>query len=128
MTTSNGFAGRDDFFGDGKRRFKTVSLPGGKQCRIRSLTAGEWCDLDAKNVDIKRGGLSAVGLRNSDLRLVIAAVCDGDGNLVFQESDLSSLAAVDASLVIPLVKEIRDHCGLKSTTDDALKNSEATAG
>lgn len=128
MTASNGFAGRDDFFAATKRRFKEVPLPGGKKCRIRSLTAAEYAEIDAKNIDFRKGGLSANGVRNSNLRLIIASVCDHDGQPVFQESDLEKLASIDVGFVEPLVKEIKEHCGLRQDMEAALKNSEATGG
>ena len=119
---------KDDFFAANKRRFKEVALPGGSTARIRSLTAGEWADIDAKNTDAKNGGLSVAGLKNSDRRLIIAAVVDADGNPVFAESDLPKLAEIDAGLTIPLVRAIREHTGLKGDVEDSLKNSEATTG
>jgi len=128
MTTSNGFAGRDDFFAATKRRFKEVPLWGGKRCRIRSLTAAEYSELDARNIDFRKGGLSANGVRNSNLRLIIASVCDHDGQSVFQESDLEKLASIDVALVEPLVKEIKEHCGLRQDVEAALKNLGATGG
>ena len=127
VTTNNGFAGKDDFFAAAKRRFKEVPLPFGKSVRIRSLTAAEWADIDAKNVDLKRGGLSAIGMRNSDFRLVIASVCDSNGQPVFADSDLDKLAAVDVAMIVPLVRAIKDHSGLRQDSEDALKNCGTTA-
>jgi hypothetical protein len=128
MTTSNGFAGRDDFLAATKRRFKECPLWGGKKCRIRSLTAAEYAEIDAKNIDFRKGGLSANGVRNSNLRLIIASVCDANGEPVFMESDLEKLANIDVAMVEPLVKEIKEHCGLRQDVEAALKNLEATAG
>lgn len=127
MTASNGFAGRDDFFQAARRRFKEVALPGGKHARIRSLTAAEWADIDARNVDTKRGGLSATGLRNSDLRLIVASVVDGEGNPVFTDTDLPRLGDIDAGVIVPLVREIKEHSGLRQDVEDALKNLGTTA-
>lgn len=126
MTTNNGFAGRDDFLSATKRRFKEVPLWGGKKARIRSLTAAEYAEIDAKNIDFRKGGLSANGVRNSNLRLIIASVCDCDGQPVFQELDLDKLAGIDVALVEPLVKEIKEHCGLRQDVEAALKNSGTT--
>lgn len=126
MTTSNGFAGRDDFLAATKRRYKPVPLWGGKTARIRSLTAAEYAEIDAKNIDFRKGGLSANGVRNSNLRLIIASVCDGNGEPIFLESDLDKLASIDVAMVEPLVKEIKEHCGLRQDVESALKNLEAT--
>lgn len=127
MTTNNGFAGKDDFFAAAKRRFKDAPLPGGKMARIRSLTAAEWAEIDSKNVDMKRGGLSLVGMRNSDLRLVIASVVDADGNQVFGDGDLAKLGEIDVAVIVPLVRTIKEHSGLRQDAENALKNSDTTA-
>ncbi len=119
---------KDDFFAANKRRFKDVALPGGSTARIRSLTAGEWADIDAKNTDAKNGGLSVVGMKNSDRRLIIASVVDADGNQVFSDSDLPKLGDIDAGVTIPLVRAIKEHAGLRGDIEDAVKNSEATTG
>jgi hypothetical protein len=126
MTMSN-FAGKEDFFAAAKRRFKEVPLPDGKSARIRSITAAEWADIDARNVDMKKGGLSAVGLRNSDLRLVAASVVDADGNPIFNDGDLKQLGEIDAGVIVPLVKAIKEHSGLRQDVEDALKNLSTTA-
>jgi hypothetical protein len=124
--TSNGFASRDDFFGATKRRFKTVPMPGGKTCRIRSLTAGEWATIDSANVNKKRGGLDHAGLRLSDLRLFVACVCDENGEQLFKDSDIPQLESLDNALVTPVVREIREHCGLRQDVEDVIKNCETT--
>lgn len=128
MTTSNGFLSRDEFLSATKRRFREVSLPGGKHVRIRSITAGEWADIETKNLNLKQGGLNATGIRNSDLRLIVATVCDGDGQTIFSDSDLPKLAEADAAMTQPLVREIREHCGLTKDVEDALKNCGTTGG
>jgi hypothetical protein len=119
---------KDDFFAANKRRFKDVALPGGGSARIRSLTAGEWADIDARNTDAKNGGLSVAGMKNSDRRLIVASVVDADGNPIFAESDIPKLGELDSGMTIPLVRAIREHTGLKGDVEDALKNSEATTG
>ena len=119
---------KDAFFSATNRRFKDVPLPGGQSARIRSLTAAEWADIDAKNTDIKRGGLSATGLKNSDFRLIIASVVDVEGNPVFNDGDLPKLGEIDAGVTIPLVRAIREHSGLRGDVEDAIKNSETTTG
>lgn len=128
MTANNGFATRDDFLGATKRRFREVALPGGKRARIRSLTAGEWADIETKHINLKGGGLNPVGLRNSDFRLIISAVVDGEGQPLFSDADIDKLAAADSALVQPLVREIREHCGLRGDVEGAIKNSDSTTG
>lgn len=121
-------ATRDSILAATKRRFKDVTLWDGSTVRVRSLTAAEWAEIDSKTIDMKKGGLSASGVKTSDLRLFAATVCDADGNPLFGDADLPALGSLDAALVIPVVKEIRDHCGLRQTVEDALKNSDPTGG
>lgn len=131
MTTSNGFLSRDEFFATSKkRRFREVPHPflEDRKWRIRSLMESEWAAIDVKTIDFKKGGLSVAGLKLSDIRLVIAAVCDSDGQPIFTDADEATLADTDTAVFIPLVREIKEHCGLRSGGEDSLKNSNATGG
>lgn len=119
---------KETFFSAVKRRFRDVPLPGGMSARIRSLTAAEWADIDAKNTDTKRGGLSAKGLKESDFRLIVASVVDPDGNQVFSESDIPKIGEIDAGVTIPLTRAIREHSGLRGDVEEVIKNSETTTG
>lgn len=130
MSANNGFATREDFRAAAKRRFKelpAVPLLGGKPCRIRSLTAAEYSEIDSKNIDFRRGGLNPAGVKASNVRLVIACVCDGDGQQVLDDTDAAWLSGVDSGLIEPLVRDIKDHCGLRSDVEDQLKNFATTA-
>lgn len=125
--TSNGFMSREDFLGSAsKRRFKDVPLPGGNKARIRSISEGEWAEIDLKSVD-KKGGYNIAALRLSDARLIVATVCDHDGNPIFSDADLETIMGFDTGYVLPLVREIKEHCGLRGTVEDAEKNLSATA-
>src|SRR5581483_11113292 len=121
MTTSNGFLGRDGFFAASARRFKEVALPDGNKARIRSLTAGEWAGIDSRNVDMKKGGINPTGLRNSDLRLIVASVVDGEGNPIFTDADVPKLGTIDAAVTITLTRAIKEHSGIRQDTEDAQK-------
>lgn len=126
---SDNYATREDFFAETKRRYKPVRLWNGKRTRIRSLSESEYSEIDSRNIDFKRGGLSATGVRGSNVQLVMACVCDADGNPLFGgEEDAKKLAQLDSALIEPLVHEIRDHCGLKKDAVEAEKNSEPTGG
>lgn len=125
MTASNGFMGRDAFVAASKRRFRDVPLGDGK-CRIRSLTAGEWADLDLKSLD-KKGAFSVANYKYSDARLIVSCVVDGDGNPVFRDSDLDMIMGLDTSLVNPLVREIKSHCRILGV-EDSEKNLNGTGG
>lgn len=127
MSSSNGYATREQIFENAKRRFKDVMV-GGAKVRIRSLTESEWADIEVGNLDLKRGGSSQEGIKTSDVRLLIATVVDGNGEPVFNALDVSQLCRLDAAFVVPLVREVRQHCGLSSSVEDAEKNSVTTGG
>jgi hypothetical protein len=122
------YATKDDFFAATKRRFRDVTLWSGKKARIRSLTEAEYAEIDAKNIDHRKGGLSLPGIRSSNARLVAACVCDAEGERIFLDSDVERLSAVDAALIEPLVREIREHCGLQRDAEDLRKNLPGTDG
>lgn len=125
--TSNGFMSRDAFLNSAtKRRFKDVALPGGQKCRIRSISEGEWSEIEVKSLD-KKGGFNIAGLKMSDARLIVAAVCDHDGNPIFADTDLESIMGFDTGYVRPVVREIKQHCGIGGSVEDAEKNFSATA-
>lgn len=119
------YATREDFFAAKKRRFKDVTLWNGFKARIRSLNAQEFAEIDAKNIDFKKGGLSASGVKSSNIRLIVAGVCDGEGNPLFTEADMDALSQVDSAMIEPLVRELKEHCGLRAE-GDPLKNCEGT--
>lgn len=121
-------ATRDDFLAATKRRYKEVPLWTGKIARVRSLTETEFQDIDIRNINFQKGGLSAPGLRSSNARLIVATVCDANGEPIFGEADVPRLAAVDSALIEPLVREIRDHCGLRQDAEEILKNFGPTEG
>lgn len=125
MSSSNGYATKEQWFSANKRRFRDVVVSGMK-VRIRSLTEGEWADFDIQNYDFENGGRSEQGVRTSDARLVICAVVDADGNPVFNALDTAHLMQLDASVIRPLVRAIREHCGVLHDVEDAEKNLETT--
>ena len=123
------FASRDDFFKSAnKRRFRDVPLPSGLTARIRSLTAGEWADIDMGSVNKTKGGLNPAGVRNSDFRLIAAAVVDADGNPIFSATDLPQLESMDAADSIALARTIKEHTGIRQDVEDAIKNFNTTGG
>lgn len=126
MTASNGFMTREHFLAARKRRFKEVELPGFGKCRIRSMTEFEWSALDMKNIDKQKGGLNWNAYRYSDARLIAFCVVDGDGEPVFSDADLDVIMGFDTSIIVPLRKEILEHCGLRGTVEESEKNLSGT--
>lgn len=126
MSASNGYATRDQFFALPARRFKDITICGMK-FRIRSLLEGEWAAHQLGNLDLVNGGNNMDGLKSSDARLIVACVVNGDGDLVFTDTDVPRLAYADAGLTEPLVRAIRLHCRVVDV-EEAKKNSSTTGG
>jgi len=126
------YADRNDFLAP-TRRFKETSLWNGKKVLIRSLFESEYSQIDVENIDANKGGLSRDGMRMSNCRLVLAAVCGADPSSenfqqpLFKPTDLKGLFGADTIVIEPLVKEIREHCGLRQEIEELLKNFGGTS-
>lgn len=125
MSSSNGYVTRDALFALPQRRFKDVVVRGLK-FRLRSLTEGEWADIEVGSIDLRRGGNSEDGIKSSNVRLLIATVVDADGQPVFTALDTARLSLLDSAIIEPLVRQAREHCGLRETLEDSRKNCETT--
>lgn len=102
----------------------------GKQLkfRIQSITEAEWSDISSGNFDVRRGGLSADGLRQSDAKLVIASLVDGDGNRLLRGTGaIDKVMGLGASIVEPLVRACRELNNLRSG-EEPEKNSPDGSG
>lgn len=127
------YATASDFLSP-NRRFKETSLWNGKKVLIRSLFESEYSQIDVENIDASKGGLSRDGMRLSNCRIVLATVCGADPAAenfqqpMFKPTDLKALFGADTIVIEPLVKEIREHCGLRQDTEELLKNSEGISG
>jgi hypothetical protein len=129
MSSSNGYATRDDFFAAPERRFTdTTSRLLGKKVRIRSMTEGEWAAVDIGNWDLEKGGQSESGIKSSNVRLMLATIVDGNDTPIFTDTDGPRLERVDSAIIEPLVREIRAHCGLRGDVEDSVKNLDGTGG
>lgn len=121
------FATSEDFL-NAPRRFKETRLWNGKKVLIRSLYESEYSQIDVENIDANKGGLSRDGMRLSNCRLVLATVCCADKESpLFQQpllkaTELKALFQADTIVIEPLVKDIREHCGLRQDTEELLKN------
>ena len=118
------YATRDDFFAAPARRYRDVEV-GGLKFRIRSLTEGEWADLQLANFNLDTGERDWDAWKLSDPRLIVASVVNEKDEPVFTDTDVARLAHADAGLTEPLVRAIRAHCALMSV-EDAKKNSSTT--
>lgn len=125
MTTNNGYASRADFLAPPKRRFKDVYLPASKQTvRIRSLFEGEKEQYEAGLVNAK-GDPTRETMLNSRCRLIIACLCDGEGNPTLSEADMDKMRQLDGADLAYLQEECQIMCGFqKGDISDIEKNSE----
>jgi hypothetical protein len=125
------FATAEDFTRE-ERRYKESRLYNGKKILIRSMTEAEFSRIDIENMDTSRGGLSKDGLRLSNCRVIIATVCDANPDSpkfkqpLFTEKDIATLFKADTVVIQPLIREIREHCGIRQDTEDLVKNFKAT--
>lgn len=127
------FASPEDFLGT-ERRFKEARLWNGKKILIRSLLESEWTRIEMGNYDTASGKFSENGLRLSNARLIIATVCSADPDSpnykqpMFKDDQLKAMFNADVIVTQPLIKTIREHCGLRVDMEELLKNSAATGG
>jgi hypothetical protein len=121
---SESYATRDQFFAAPTRRYKDVEIAGMK-FRIRSLTEGEWSELQLATLDLENGGRNIDAIKFSDPRLIVAAVVDAGGEPVFTATDVARLSHADAGMTEPLVRAIRRHCGLVGV-EESKKNLGTT--
>lgn len=127
MSSSNGYATKDQFLAGGSRRYKDVAL-GGMKLRLRSLTEAEWSEFELGSYDFARGEWNEQGVRTSDARLIALAVVDANGDRMFTSKDVPQLMQLDAGVIVPLVRAIRQHCGLTADVEEVEKNLVAAGG
>jgi hypothetical protein len=119
---------RGEFLAPSPRRFKVVPLADGNQVRIRNLTELEKAEFEA-SVLTDKGDLSSRLLRKHRMRLIVACVCDDQGNQVLTDADLPAIGAKDGAITTQLADECRKHCGFDaSDLEDLVKNSGAIGG
>lgn len=134
MSEQNGFATKDDLFSScDNRRFASINV-GSKPVRIRSINAGEYARVEAlatKSAISARGNNTAKQVKalcDANSLLISLCVCDGEGNPVFNESDLPKLASLDSSVAQALASACMEHCGLDAAELETIaKNSAETS-
>jgi hypothetical protein len=126
----NGLATRDELLSApaGKRRFAKVALPvSGLRVRIRSLTELELSRYQSAML-APGGGIKRSKLDDASRRLIVLCVVDGEGNPLFQDSDLQALADWDSADSGHLYDECAKHCGInRQDIEDLVKASESMA-
>ena len=105
MTTN-----RDSVFAFCSRRYKTVSIDGLGEVRLRSLSERERSACEVGRPEELRA------------RLIAFSVCDSDGNREFGDADIERLLDLDSAISGALIREIELHCMVVGAPEDAIKN------
>lgn len=120
---------RDQILKSQDRVIKKVDVPAWGDCvYVRSLSGAERDEFEEGNLirerDKKRGTMSYdVRMQNAKVRLVTMAVCDESGNLLFQESDVETLATKNAAAIAHLYNVAASLSGITDDDlDELLKN------
>lgn len=107
MSEGNGFATRQDFLARcGKRRFDEFEVPEFGKVRVRSLTEGERCQLEADQFD-EKGRLNKAVTVEIQRRWLVACVVDGEGNQVLTPEDVKTLDEFDSGVSEAIFRRIR---------------------
>lgn len=105
------------------RRFKVVTLPSGRQVRIRSLRESEKARFEA-SVLTRKGEFSINKIREQRARLIIECVVDQEGRPLFSEEHLAELLQQDGAEMARLYDECRTFCGFdEDAIEELAKNS-----
>ncbi len=107
-----------------KRRLKTIDLPYDGETltfTIRSLTERE---LTTCMNSVYRNGKPIPGRQDElQVRLLIATLCDEQGEPVYTEAQLPDLMDWDAAITRPLASAVMEHLGIvPSVAEVAEKN------
>lgn len=123
---------RASLLGMTKRRFRTVTLPGGHEARLRSLTNSE---MRAFRGSFIGAGAKPIQSRLDRLQqlLVAQSLVDADGNRVLTDEDAMGAAMddLDGAVVACLFGAAKEHTGFGGDSDwtaleSAAKNSDET--
>jgi hypothetical protein len=112
VSEGNGFVTRENALRPIARRFEIVDVPDWGKFRIRSLTELERSQFEKSLID-KRGQVRLLDVKP---RMIVTACVDGNGNQLFQESDIAAIKEQDSGNTNALVEGIQKHWGM--TADD----------
>ena len=129
MTTSNGYAGRDELLDIRPRRYRDVEIPmyDLKFC-IRSLTEAERSQHETETTTAKSGDRKQ-RMQTAKTRLIVKCVVAGpdQDEPILRVSDVDILAGQDAVITATIFDAICEHCGyIEADIEEAVKNSEGT--
>lgn len=104
--------------GSAKRRVLHVnSIPGytGRPVFVREMTAGERDEWETKATKLESEGKVHLGRAS----LVVACVCDRDGNIELVDGDLEAIAATPSTVIDPIVIAARRINGMLTAAQEA---------
>lgn len=98
---SSEFLSREELLAPDPPRTKIIAIPelGGKQVRVRALTAGERADFKAQFIDRETGELDVQRMAESDIRLCAESVVDANGNRLFGPEDVEALKQKNPAII-----------------------------
>lgn len=119
-----------DILGRSNRRFANVTV-GDLTVRLRSITAGEYAELQRKLIDsASKGSTEAKRVAASlaaQATLIRLCCIDANGEPLFSDSQAKQLAEIDSAVARALDDACMKHCGLSDADPGELaKNSAET--
>lgn len=106
---------------------KNELLAEAKVVRAEVPGVGEACflEINGERFDLVYQGKTDIDQRGMLARIVAAAVCNEDGELLFSQAELSAVNRMPLSRLKPLAEAAIKHSGLEPTdADELLGNSE----
>jgi len=114
---------RESFFQRAEVPTETISLPQlGGSVLVRGMTAKERSAFEDQ-FTLKSGKPNAKARLEMRERLLIATVCDMEGQPLFTREDVAAIGRLPAATVEPLVDSAQRVCGM-TATQDLGKNSD----
>ena len=125
MSESNGYMTAAALFaGPPKRQYADVMVQG-RKFRLRSLTAAELNSVDAEHVAaLASGDKSGAKRALSTLpaRRIAQVCCDGNGDRIFNDDDVTRILELPSALVAELASACDSHLSLSTDLEDVEKN------
>jgi len=98
----------------------------GGAVRVKSLMGNERDALEASMI-VGKGKNANVNLANLRAKLVARSIVDGDGNRIFEDSDIAALGKKSAAALNRVYEVAQRLSGItQDDVDELTKNSEAT--
>lgn len=108
-------------------KYVVVPVPEwGGDVRVKSLTGAERSDFESQVFE-QRGEDVKANFKNYQVKLLVLAIVDEEGNQIFSESDVDILSVKSASAISRVFSAAQKLSGLrKEDIDDLTKKSSET--